>query len=190
MDGKKTYIVEGVEFKKNDQLQMNKWLEGDKKYTILYKASRDGCCATTFHNRCNNRGPTVTLLYNTYDSVFGGYTSVSWRSVGGYQTDVKAFLFRLYNYANWSPAKMPVRNSSYSIYDVASSGPTFGSGPDLITFTGELQTHYEYFNLNRTANFGHSYDSNGQSSSSMSNGNMQIKDIEVYLIEGRNDVEV
>ncbi|XP_071161983.1 interferon-induced protein 44-like [Mytilus edulis] len=172
-----------VEFKKNDQLQMNKWIGGNKEYRLLYKATRDGCTATAFHNKCNNRGPTVTILYNTNDSVFGGYTSISWSSAGAYHVDASAFLFRLYQNRNWIPVKMPFNGNNYnSIYDDATYGPTFGGGHDLRTFTGTVNRSGTYYQLNGTTNFGHSYTMNGETYNSISNGHLQIKDIEVYLV--------
>ncbi|XP_076095598.1 interferon-induced protein 44-like [Mytilus galloprovincialis] len=173
----------GVELKKIDQLQMNKWIDGNKKYTLLYKATRDGCSAGAFHNKCNNKGPTVTILYNINNSVFGGYTSVSWRSAGGYHADAYAFLFRLYQNGRWIPIKMPFSGSNNSsIYDDASFGPTFGAF-DLKTFTGSINSSGTYYHLNGTTNFGQSYTMNGETYKSIANGHLQIKDIEVYLVE-------
>lgn len=175
----------GVAFKNNDQLQMNKWIDGNKKYTLLYKATRDGCTANAFHNKCNNRGPTVTILYNINNSVFGGYTSISWRSVGAYHTDESAFLFRLYQNRKWTPVKLPLSgNKNNTIYDHANYGPTFGDGHYLKTFTGNVGSKGTYYRLNGTTNFGHSYTMNGETYNSIANGHLQIKDMEVYLVEG------
>ncbi|XP_071079866.1 interferon-induced protein 44-like [Haliotis cracherodii] len=57
---------------------LSKWLGGRKEFTLLYQATRDGCSASVFHQKCNGKGPTVTLLYNTAGYVFGGYTSIAW----------------------------------------------------------------------------------------------------------------
>ncbi|XP_071079867.1 uncharacterized protein [Haliotis cracherodii] len=57
---------------------LSKWLGGRKAFTLLYQATRDGCSAPVFHQKCNDKGPTVTLLYNTAGYVFGGYTSIAW----------------------------------------------------------------------------------------------------------------
>ena len=172
-----------VEFKKADQAQLSKWIGGRRKYTLLFKASRDGCTSTAFHNNCNNKGPTVTILYNTNDSVFGGYTSVNWRSCGNYLADTKSFLFRIYQNGTWKPVQMPVNNTNNSIYDNASYGPTFG-GHDLHTFTNTINSNGAYFPLNGSASFGHSYTMNGENYNSIANGHLQVKDIEVYLVEG------
>ena len=48
-------------------------------WTRCYHARTDGWFAVDFHSRCDDKGPTVTLL-QVDDYVFGGYASVSWTS--------------------------------------------------------------------------------------------------------------
>ncbi|CAG2250104.1 unnamed protein product [Mytilus edulis] len=172
-----------VTFKKSDQKQMNEWLGGNKRYTLLFKATRDGCDATAFHTKCNNKGPTVTIMYNTNNSVYGGYTSLSWASTGDYVVDGNSFLFRLHQNGIWKPVKMPVKNTTYSIHDSAGYGPTFGGGHDLPSFTNTITVTGGYFQLNGTLSFGHSYNSNGETLDSIANGHKNVKDIEVYSVE-------
>ena len=173
-----------VEFKKNDQVQMSRWIGERKKFTLLFKASRDECSSTAFHNKCNNKGPTVTILYNTNKSVYGGYTSVNWKSCGNYLQDAKAFLFRLYQNGVWKPVQMTVQNATQAIYDDASYGPTFG-GHDLHTFSNTVNTNGTYFPLNGSVTMGHSYATKGENYNSIANGHIQVKDMEVYLVEGK-----
>ena len=42
-----------------------------------WRASVDGWAASTFHSRCDNKGPTVTIV-KVGSYIFGGYTSHSW----------------------------------------------------------------------------------------------------------------
>ena len=42
-----------------------------------WRASVDGWAASTFHSRCDGKGPTVTII-RVGRYIFGGYTSVSW----------------------------------------------------------------------------------------------------------------
>ncbi|CAC5374796.1 unnamed protein product [Mytilus coruscus] len=172
-----------VTFKKGDKKQINEWLGGNKRYTCLFKATRDGCDATIFHNLCNNKGPTVTIMYNTNNSVYGGYTSLSWASIGDFRGDGNAFLFRLHQNGKFKPVKLSASNTTYSIYDEASYGPTFGGGHDLPSFTNTITLTGDYFQLNGTLSFGHSYNSNGETLDSITNGHKNTKDIEVYLVE-------
>ena len=61
--------------------QLLAWLppqEGECRLRLLFRASRDGFAAATFHFKCDNKGPTVTIV-KSGDNIFGGFTDVSWR---------------------------------------------------------------------------------------------------------------
>ena len=48
-------------------------------FVRCWHAKTDGSAASTFHDNCDGKGPTVTVIkYGSY--IFGGYTDVSWRS--------------------------------------------------------------------------------------------------------------
>jgi len=56
------------------------WLPNSAKQ-LLFRASRDGFSASDFHSRCDGRGGTVVLVQTTdNDTIFGGYTPLSWTS--------------------------------------------------------------------------------------------------------------
>ena len=42
-----------------------------------WRASVDGWAGSTFHSRCDGKGPTVAII-RVGKYIFGGYTSVSW----------------------------------------------------------------------------------------------------------------
>lgn len=58
---------------------MNEWF-GSEGFTwqLCYRASRDGWDASDFHNKCDNKGPTVTLV-KVDDYVFGGFIDGDWK---------------------------------------------------------------------------------------------------------------
>ena len=52
----------------------------ESEWILLYRASRDGFyIAPAFHGRCDNRGPTVTVV-KSGSNVFGGFTERAWAS--------------------------------------------------------------------------------------------------------------
>jgi hypothetical protein len=104
-----------------------------RKTELIYKASRDGFDANTFHNRCDNKGPTLTIARSDNNYLFGGYTSVAWTSSGSWTIDPNAFLFTLTNPNDIPPTKYPVQSSQtqYTVYHGNGYGPTFGAGHDL-----------------------------------------------------------
>lgn len=70
---------------------------------------------------------------------YGGYTSMSWGLSNSYQTDTKAFLFRIANFTSChekqASQKFARTGAGNDIYSASGYGPTFGGGNDLLTFT-------------------------------------------------------
>ena len=50
---------------------------GRRRLRLLFRASRDGFAANTFHDKCDNKGPTIVLVQSG-NYVFGGFTEKSW----------------------------------------------------------------------------------------------------------------
>ena len=46
-------------------------------WTLCYRASSHGWATSTFHNRCDGKPHTVTIIRKSY-FVFGGYTDIAW----------------------------------------------------------------------------------------------------------------
>ncbi|KAH3776045.1 hypothetical protein DPMN_177458 [Dreissena polymorpha] len=93
--------------------KLESWIgTGPKIFTLLYKITKDGCDAATFHQKCDNQGPTVTVLYNQQGSVYGGYGSASWNSTAAYINDAQAFLFQLKYSGSDKYTKFPVLKSA------------------------------------------------------------------------------
>ena len=59
--------------------QLVDWVE-DKEFSwqLCYRASRDGWGARDFHEKCDDVGPTVTLI-KCGANIFGGFTDQSWK---------------------------------------------------------------------------------------------------------------
>ncbi|XP_061187449.1 interferon-induced protein 44-like [Saccostrea echinata] len=168
--------------------QLATWIGKTCHFRLLYKISRDGCSATTFHQQCNGQGPTVTVLYNTNNTIYGGYLSQSWNSSGGYINDPNAFLFRLQYNGSSNPLKCPVTNATSAGYGGGNYGPTFGGGHDIHTFSGTITKSGNYFPLNGYLHaVGNSYNLNGQNANTMFNNSLQVTDLEVFLVKDGPD---
>ena len=139
------------------------WIGKPCYFRLLYKISRDGCSAQTFHQKCDGQGPTVTVLCNTSKTIFGGYLTHSWNSDGSHIKDPSAFLFRLQYNGSYNPVVCPVSQAATAGYGNSCYGPTFGGGHDIKTFTGTINKSYgDYFTLNGdVSKLGHSYDLKG-----------------------------
>ena len=57
-----------------DYIDKNK----DFKFELLYKGTLDGDTYNIFHKKCDNQGPTISIIESTDGQIFGGYASKSW----------------------------------------------------------------------------------------------------------------
>lgn len=172
---------------REDKDELLKWIGGRRKFQLLFKISRDGCSNVTFHSKCDNKGMTVIVLYNSSDTVYGGFTSQNWTSAGGaYVPDSKAFLFQLKYNGKWSPKQFLIKPDkyTYAIHCHSSYGPYFGGGNDLATFNGPVTPSNGIYALNGGCNLNHTYDMKGTDFNSFANGNLQVKELEVYQVDG------
>ena len=74
-------ILRNVDHRKILKGWLTEVLEGE--WRLLFRASRDGFAASEFHSKCDNKGPTVTVV-KSGANIFGGFTEKPWtNSVGG-----------------------------------------------------------------------------------------------------------
>ncbi|CAF0953019.1 unnamed protein product [Adineta ricciae] len=92
----------GTLLNKQQRLLINDLFYKPKKWLLIYKATRDGFGSGDFHNHCNSRGATLTLIQTRsrfsrkkHPTIFGGYTTIPWSSRYAFYTDPQAFLFLL-----------------------------------------------------------------------------------------------
>ena len=77
----------------------NKLNKNNITFNKIFEAKINGFDADSFHNICDNKGPTLCIIKNNYNYIFGGYTSKSWNKPNGlsiYSSDKNAFLFGIH----------------------------------------------------------------------------------------------
>jgi len=123
---------------------LSSWIPSfEKKWGLIYQATKDGFDENQFHQKCNNKGPTVSVICSTEGYLFGGYISVSWTGpINSYTYDSNAFLFLLKNAHGSLPTKFEVSTPSTAVYN--EYGPTFGSGHDIYlnSYANQNNTNY------------------------------------------------
>ena len=137
---------------------------------LLYKLKTQG--DNYFHNYCNNKGYTLTLIRTTRGYRCGGFTTQNWSSRGSYVNDKNAFLFSLE-----FKEMYPINNDgTNAIYDNGDRQAHFGNN-DLYISTNCSQ------NYNSQCNFPYSY--HGLKQRCLTGGvyNFKVDDMEVYLIK-------
>ena len=85
---------------------------------IISNSSKD------FHNYCDNRGPTLTLIKTTKNKIFGGFTPLNFESYGGpkYDIDGQTFIFSLDSMKKYKL----INKEKEAIYCEEKYGPYFG----------------------------------------------------------------
>jgi len=146
--------------------------EGKKvEMQLLYKLKTQG--DNYFHNYCNNRENTLTLVRTTKGYRCGGFTTQKWSSRSSYVNDKNAFLFSLE-----FKEMYPINNDGINaIYDSSDRQATFGNGHDLYIANSCSQNYSSY------CNFPYAY--HGLKQRSLTGGvyNFKVDDMEVYQIK-------
>ena len=111
---------------------LKKWVgsaNGSARFKLLYRATRDGFDANTFHKKCDNYKNTLTIARSGAKRVFGGFAAdLDWNVTNNYKNSTKTWLFSLDE-----KEKYPIRpsNAYHATYANTGYGPTFGGGHDL-----------------------------------------------------------
>ncbi|KAK3748599.1 hypothetical protein QZH41_005226 [Actinostola sp. cb2023] len=66
---------------------LREWLapvtDSPTPWVTCFHSKKDGWSAATFHSKCNNKGPTITII-KVKDYIFGGYSDKDWRHSPGH----------------------------------------------------------------------------------------------------------
>lgn len=154
-------------------------------FQLVYKASRDGFSAKSFHDRCNSLFPTLVLVRSTNGSIFGGYFETPWTSPEE-SSHVKGtgneFMFSLVSPKCDGPVFFESVIIPY-VHQSKSHGPAFGMNDKVDDFfisdkpNENSLSHVKGFSVNEIFN------SNGYSNV-VFNGSeaFSVLDYEVYFL--------
>ena len=119
---------------------------------LIYRASRDGFEAASFHAKCDHKPRTLTVFKTTNGNVFGARTHIAFDSSGKYGFDPNAFIFSLIN-AQRTPLVIPVKADEKRVVGSHHAyGPCFGAG-DIFISTNSNLTVRSYSNLGKCFDF-------------------------------------
>jgi hypothetical protein len=148
-----------------------------RKFSLLWRGSRDGFEATKFHRRCDGHPNTLTVILDTKGNIFGGFTPLKWESPvwnGNSRDDdnhwrsddnQKSFVFTLKNPHN-IPAKrfgLKAAKKHRAIQCDSRWGPRFGDCDISVCddcnapINRKSMVFLLFRRCNSTQSFGHSY---------------------------------
>ena len=120
---------------KNQNLLTN-WIKQKVKkdeinFELIFKMSENGSDSKNFHEFCDNKGPTLTLISTTEGKKFGGFTPLNWKNIGGFINDksMSTFIFSL----NLNKKFDIINKENNAIKVDENNGPNFGNG-DIIVY--------------------------------------------------------
>jgi hypothetical protein len=151
---------------------------------LLYRATMHGFESEAFHEKCDGKENTLTIIKTDGNYVFGGYTAAKWSSdklqKSRYIADTKAFIFSKRRDGVSCNHKFMVENANNAIFGNTRFGPTFGHD---IVITDKSNT-----SIGSWTNLGNKYhyppeNGDGRSFLAGSYDQWLTTEIEVYQIE-------
>ena len=132
-------VILNTSIDKNDikkQNLLNTWIREKlghsiKKYTLIYKLTKNGSNPSDFHKYCDNKSPTLTIIQTINNEIFGGFTTLNW-NYDTYDRNVNTFIFSL----NLEKKYEMFNSEKEAIISNKEFGPTFGHYD--IMFKGDL----------------------------------------------------
>ena len=112
---KKEQIINWIKEKTNkNQIEFEK----------IFDMNINGNLSKDFHNYCNNKGPTLTIIKTTKNKIFGGFTPLNWDNNGRNKVDKdnQTFLFSLDLLKKYDL----IDKNKTAIYCCKGYGPYFG----------------------------------------------------------------
>ena len=119
-------IFKESEVTKNECMLLYNWLNKNKnlKFIRLYSTRIDGDNPSKFHEKCDGKSPTITIIKTKKGYRFGGYTTIPWIKASNwvYNKDPEAFIFSFfYN------KKYKIKNENeIAVGSHKIRGPSFG----------------------------------------------------------------
>ena len=114
-------------------LSLKNKLEKAKHFQLLFRASDHNHSTKKFHNLCDNKGPTISIIKSECGNIYGGYTSKSWTSANGEHTeDKEAFVFLIESKDESTQRRCPLifnikrDRRETAVYHFFYAGPCFG----------------------------------------------------------------
>jgi len=157
-----------------------------KHYNLIYRASKDGFEASSFHSKCDKQLNTLVIIKSENDNIFGGYTEQDWTSTESFKNDKNFYVFSLINKRD-TPLKLTSSEATKGIWCRSVRGPKFGLGPSFQISDNSNHNSESLSNLGITKTFfKHPYyaDNLLEAQSFLAGTkNFKVLEIEAYTLE-------
>ncbi|GES83240.1 carbohydrate-binding module family 13 protein [Rhizophagus clarus] len=115
--------------KPSDKLEINDELDSPYEYKLLFRGSRDGLEKNKFHELCDNKPRTVTIVkVKDSNEILGGYNPIEWTSNHIWGKTKNSFIFSFNNDRIDDHIISRVMYENNAINNGYGRGPSFGNG--------------------------------------------------------------
>ena len=179
LENNKNYFSESsIIINKEDKDLISNWIEEEqeKEFKLLFKSSKDGDLLKIFHEKCDNKGPTIIIIKSSNGKIFGGYNPLSWDESNKFKNDSNTFIFSLDTKAKYIIEKE--EQKKYSIF-CGKNAIGFGGGFDICIKDQFMKNSNNYSKTPTTFNTKNQYELTGEL-------NFMITELEVYSVDYLN----
>jgi cell division protein FtsI/penicillin-binding protein 2 len=145
-------------------------------FNLVYRASRDGANAQSYHSKCDGKINTVTVVQTVKGSKFGGYTETQIQDGNIGYKDPNSFIFSL----NKMKIYENLNKDNNVIRHYKDNGPFFVGG--FVIFDGNFNDNNSNYICDKSSSF--NFFSDKEKEYEINNGEkyFHIKELEVFEI--------
>ncbi|UZO02535.1 uncharacterized protein OCT59_021015 [Rhizophagus irregularis] len=127
-----------------DKLEITDRMKNLYEFNLILRGSRDGFTSENFHEICDNKFRTITVI-KVKDSkeILGGYNPIEWKTEFCFGHSKDSFIFSFINKDDYILSR--VQNEKQAINYYSRYGPSFGNG-DLVIYGGYEHSFENYAN--------------------------------------------
>ena len=124
-----SWIIQKVATNAKQDSRMTREQLSSHELTLLYRRSRDGGLEKDFRQKCEKKGPTVTVgKVLVTDEILGGYNPIAWGSQGyGHVSTSESFIFALDKDNLENSIVSRVVEENHAIWDGSERFPSFST---------------------------------------------------------------
>ncbi|EXX66731.1 hypothetical protein RirG_120930 [Rhizophagus irregularis DAOM 197198w] len=127
-----------------DRLEITDELTSPYEFKLLFRGSRDGFTRHKFHEICDNKSRTVTIIkVKDTNEILGGYNPIKWESDNVWNITKDSFIFSFNNDRIEDHILSRVMDECKALINSSIMGPSFGDG-DLTILRLNYYTRKEY----------------------------------------------
>jgi hypothetical protein len=160
----------------SDRLTDKEYSDRKVIFNLIYRASRDGANAQSYHSRCDGKINTVTVVQTVKGSKFGGYTETQIQDGNIGYKDPNSFIFSL----NKMKIYENLNKDNNVIRHYRDNGPYFVGG--FVIYDSNFNDNNSNYVCDKTSSF--NFFSDSEKEYEINNGEkyFHIKELEVFEI--------